>query len=90
MQERGEIVEDIQQIVDLIDESDRIFRSSAGWETKYDMIFHRRIYLDSKMRAAGIRFHWYDPDTSYEADVTAYMTPLLALREELVSMLDVD
>lgn len=52
----------------------QVFRSDASWEYKYDRIFgvhHRDIRpLLSRMR---VGFEWCDPDTTEEADVTAYM-----------------
>jgi hypothetical protein len=43
-----------------------IFESSISWEAKYDLIFSDNI-------SQKVSFRWYDPDTSYEEDVTYFM-----------------
>jgi hypothetical protein len=43
-----------------------IFESSISWEAKYDLIFSDNI-------SKKVSFCWYDPDTSYEEDVTYFM-----------------
>jgi hypothetical protein len=43
-----------------------IFESSISWEAKYDLIFSDNI-------SKKVSFRWYDPDTSYEEDVTYFM-----------------
>jgi hypothetical protein len=47
-------------------EAKEIYDSSILWEAKYDLIFSERI-------SKKVSFSWYDPDTSYEEDVTAFM-----------------
>ena len=49
----------------------RIYESSLEWEQKYDMIFSKEI-------SHLFKFDWYDPDSSYEDDVIAYMQALEA------------
>ena len=48
-----------------------------SWEVKYDLIFNvKRI---SFLESIGIsHFTWYDPDTSYEEDVRAYVDSFIA------------
>ena len=48
----------------------KIYDSEADWETKYDLIFSESI---SKTIFREIHLHYYDPDTSYEEDVTAFV-----------------
>lgn len=47
-------------------EAQEVFDSSISWEAKYDLIFSERI-------SKRVSFDWYDPDTSYQEDVTAFM-----------------
>lgn len=68
----------LQEIANLIAEADRIHRSTADRETKYRLIF--AIDIRSKIKAVGLEFDYYDPDTTYEADVTAYVEALKEFR----------
>jgi len=45
-----------------------MFSSDKGWEEKYDFIFSEQI-----SKKVNHLFDYYDPDTSYEADVKAFM-----------------
>lgn len=47
-------------------EAREIYESSISWRAKYDLIFSDRI-------SQRVSFEWYDPDTSYEEDVTSFM-----------------
>jgi hypothetical protein len=47
-------------------EAKEIYDSSISWEAKYDLIFSERI-------SRKVSFSWYDPDTSYEEDLTEFM-----------------
>lgn len=51
---------------------------AMDWEAKYDFIFSPEfsVYIRDTL---GFRLDYYDPDTSYEEDVRAYVT---ALREK--------
>ncbi len=64
----------IQKLIELIDEASKIFHSDTDWEVKYDAIFGMKI--GQKIIAAGFSFDWYDPDTTYQEDVTAYFRAL--------------
>ena len=45
----------------------RIFNNEQlSWEEKYHLIFSDEISMK-------VSFDWYDPDTSYEDDVVAFM-----------------
>jgi len=68
------MIETMKELSRLIDEASEIFHSEADWEVKYDAIFAMNIW--QKIREAGFGFDWYDPDTSYEEDVTAYFRAL--------------
>lgn len=54
--------------------------SKSDWEDIYDNVFGMRIW--QKMRKQGYSFDWYDPDTTYEADVRAYVEALVEWRDE--------
>jgi hypothetical protein len=47
----------------------RIISSDLGWDEKYDMIFSEEI-------SRKFSLNYYDPDTSYEEDVMAFMRAL--------------
>lgn len=61
----------------------RIFNSEIEWEAKYDQIFERAPRVRELCREAGQDIDYYDPDTSYEEDVRAYVQALLELKERL-------
>lgn len=71
----------IYELARLRDRAVLIAESAASWETKYALIFSatmsRRVWgLDSG-------FDYYDPDTTYEADVRAFVD---ALQERVVEL----
>ena len=45
---------------------------TLDWESKYNAIFAMRI--PEQFRQLGLSFDWYDPDTSYEDDVRAFIS----------------
>jgi hypothetical protein len=47
----------------------RIIASDLEWEEKYDMIFSEEV-------SRKFSLSYYDPDTSYEEDVMAFMNAL--------------
>jgi hypothetical protein len=47
----------------------RIIASDLEWEEKYDMIFSEEV-------SRKFSLDYYDPDTSYEEDVMAFMNAL--------------
>jgi hypothetical protein len=54
------------ELQEIYKEAREIFKSSISWKAKYDLIFSDRI-------SKKVSFDWYDPDTSYEEDVTYFM-----------------
>jgi len=53
----------------ILGKANLIFNSKElGWDEKYDMIFSDKI----SSRVSRL-FQWYDPDTTYEEDVTSFM-----------------
>jgi hypothetical protein len=71
----------VSNLIRLIERAEAIFRSEADWEIKYDTIFD--MFIWRKIRDVGHHFEWCDPDTSYEEDVTAYVTALSEFKERL-------
>jgi hypothetical protein len=67
-------------IADLIEQAETIYHDdSLTDEQRYDLIFGLEIW--QKIRALDYSFEWCDPDTSYEADTTAYMDALREYKE---------
>ena len=69
----------LHRIVKKINHAIRIFEDGGmdpqdEWVTKYERIFSLRIWQD--IERAGLTFDYYDPDTSYEEDITAYVNAL--------------
>lgn len=68
-----------------IEEAESIFNSATDWEDKFSRIFSKDI--SDKIRKLrnelGISFEYYDPDTTYQEDVTAYIDALLQLKNNL-------
>jgi hypothetical protein len=63
---------------------DSIFYSDIDWKYKYDMIFQiGKDHIYSELDSLGIRLDYYDPDTTYEEDVTAFVNALHNIRDRL-------
>lgn len=48
----------------------RIYNSDLSWEAKFDLIFSSE--GSQKFCKLARHFDWYDPDTTYEEDVSAF------------------
>lgn len=71
-------------IYSLLQDQELIFESEADWETKFSVLFNNYSRtIKPLLKANGLKLEWYDPDTSYEEDVRAYMAALLRLKEQL-------
>jgi hypothetical protein len=57
----------------------KIFNSELDWKDKYDLIFSEDISLK-------FNFEWYDPDTSYEEDITAFMSALTEYMKKIIKI----
>jgi hypothetical protein len=72
------------QLLSDIEEIEKIIDSDCDWEYKYDRVFgytkNIRVLLDE----LNILFDYYDPDTSYEEDVMAYIRALRSVKENLI------
>lgn len=75
------MIDKIKDIVKNINEAETIFKSTASWEIKYDAIFAMKIH--HLIRESGFTFDWYDPDASYEEDVTCYFRALEQFKDNL-------
>ena len=74
------MMDKIRRYLALADQVFQIAESEAPAETKYELVFS-----DDLSRSLGQIFglDYYDPDTSYEEDVQAYVTALRAKCAEL-------
>lgn len=74
------MMDKINRYLALADQVFLIADSKTSAETKYDLIFS-----DELSRALGLMFplDYYDPDTSYEEDVQAYVSALRLKCDEL-------
>ena len=74
------MMEKIKRFLDLADQVFQIAASNTAAEIKYELIFSAEL-----SRALGQLFaiDYYDPDTSYEEDVAAYVGALHAKCTEL-------
>jgi hypothetical protein len=79
----------MKKLIDTIKDQEKIFASDADWKMKFDVVFKRHhAIIRGLLERCGISFDWYDPDTSYEEDVRAYMRALTELRERLEKLPD--
>lgn len=60
----------LEELRDLQIQVNEIFNSEVSWEVKYDLIFSDQI---SRRVFTLIKLDYYDPDTSYQEDVTAFV-----------------
>ncbi len=60
----------LEELRDLQIQVNEIFNSEVSWEVKYDLIFSEQI---SQRVFTLIKLDYYDPDTSYQEDVTAFV-----------------
>lgn len=82
------MIDKIKELSKLIDEAEIVFNSTADWSIKYDAIFAMNIW--KQIREAGFDFEWYDPDTSYEEDVTYYFRALKEFQDNLGNLVEVE
>ena len=75
-------MEKLQTFIKLADLADSIcWSNSIGWKTKYNFIFSKE--MSKQIEETGISFDYYNPDTSYEEDVTAYVIAITEKADEL-------
>lgn len=65
-------MEKLKRLLDLCDE---IRKSSLSGEEQYDLIFSENISqpIYAHFASIGVRLDYYDPDTSYEEDMDAFI-----------------
>lgn len=73
-------LERIREYLTLFEEAKVIFDSEADWETKYDLIFSDQV---STPMNKLFRLDYYDPDTTYEEDLTAWFRAAEEKADEL-------
>lgn len=61
----------IDELASLRGRAVRILESDASWETKFCLIFSDDLIL--RVRYLDPQFSYYDPDTTYEDDTTAFV-----------------
>ena len=71
----------MKEFVSLVDLAGIIVKSEADWHTKYDLIFSDGIA--GKIRNAGIKFEWRDPNRGYGNAVIAYYN---AIEEKAIEL----
>lgn len=78
--------EQVNEFIALADRAIEIFESDADWQLKYDLIF-------SKTISSAIKQLWpidyYDPDTSYQEDVTSFIAAVEEQKDRLSKLLDI-
>lgn len=60
----------LTKLQDLLNLTNKIFKSDISWEAKFDLIFSDNI---SRAVFDLISLDYYDPDTTYEEDVSAFV-----------------
>lgn len=80
-------MEQIKKLRKILDVALDIQNSDLDEEKKYDMIFSEKIsrQVYSLFNEINVRFEYYDPDTSYEEDVNAFVS---ALEREVDQLID--
>jgi hypothetical protein len=75
--QKQELLNQMQKVEDIFNDA------SLSWEEKYDTIFKLAPEIRSLTSALCIYLDYYDPDTSNQEDVSAYVEALLAERPAL-------
>ncbi|MDG7050637.1 MAG: hypothetical protein JRZ94_05480 [Nitrososphaerota archaeon] len=67
----------------LKDLSKEFQRADVTWKNRYDWWWDtKNNHIDPLLSTLGIRYEWYDPDTSYRDDVMACVGPMMdAIKE---------
>jgi len=79
---------DIQSIIQSISTLHYIAYSGVSWHTKFELIFAQADSVKAAIKEIGMELEWYDPDTSYEDDLIAFMKALDEIGEELAIVLE--
>lgn len=73
----------LTELRDLHTQVNEVFNSGLDWEMKYDLIFSERV---SRRIFNLITLDYYDPDTSYQEDVTAFVNAFNEKMEPVVNV----
>lgn len=61
-----------------------------GWTSVYEQVFGSSIQED--LKEIGISFSWYDPDTTYGEDISAYLQALdevkYRIKQKLIEVIE--
>lgn len=79
------MLEKIRKFVELADLAKEIVETNMSWKTKYELVFSDDIR--GGISDTDIYFDWLDPDTTYEADVLAYVNAICRKADELREIL---
>jgi hypothetical protein len=63
-------LDNLEELKSLYEIAKKVVESTATWEVKFDLIFSKD--LSAKVFSLT-KIEYYDPDTSYEEDVMAFM-----------------
>jgi hypothetical protein len=74
-----------EKFVALADKSSAICDSDVSWETKFELIFSPEI--SQAIFDTDISLDYYDPDTSYEEDVLAFVSAVKHKADEIRTVL---
>ena len=72
---------------DIREEESGVVISNAYWETAYEAVFGTSKDVQAVLRALNTRLEYYDPDTTYEEDVRAFVDALREKVEQLEHVL---
>lgn len=72
--EAPHIPDHVSEFLRIAESAIRISNSGANWNTKYDLIFSEDV--TARIHTLGFYPDYYDPDTSYEEDVKAFISAL--------------
>lgn len=76
------------EIINLIDAMERVYCDPyVEWESKYIRVFEEASWMRDKIEKSGLTmFDWYDPDTSYQEDVSSYMMAAMEFRNKIMRL----
>jgi hypothetical protein len=72
-----------EQLLEVIQGVESIFNSEADWQYKYNRVFKNLIPIRILCSELGISLEWCDPDTTYQEDVTAFVSAILEIKKNL-------
>ena len=89
----AELLNDVRRFIELAESAQRIIDADVDadtgvdyWKTKHDLIFSSLV--KGEVDRTGIKFEWFDSDTSYEEDARQYVEGLTRKARSLQAILD--